>query len=76
MSRNNNYIVTDLLKARTVQPEQHPLLANESEQHSFLGNGREINNGTTSAARLQILDKLQLNSNRNGVFYGVRAEML
>jgi hypothetical protein len=39
-------------------------------QDSFLGNGRETNNGTTSVARQQILNKQQ----RNGVFYGVGAE--
>jgi hypothetical protein len=29
------------------------------KQHSFLGNGRETDNGTTSVARQQILNKLE-----------------
>jgi hypothetical protein len=45
------------LKVSNVEPEKQPLLANGSEQHSFLGNGRETDNGTTSVAREQILNK-------------------
>jgi hypothetical protein len=40
--------VAYLLKARTVEPEK---------QHSFLGNGSETNNGTTSVARERIINK-------------------
>jgi hypothetical protein len=46
------------------------------KQYSFLGNGRETNNGTTSIARQQILNMQQLNSNRRTVFCAVRAKML
>jgi hypothetical protein len=55
------------------EPAKQPLLANGSEKHSFLGNGLERNNGTTSVARQQIHDTRQLNgfnwrSNRGTVF--------
>jgi hypothetical protein len=47
------------------------------KQHSFLGNGRETNNGTTSVARQQILNKQQLIIGRGiSVFCAVRADML
>jgi hypothetical protein len=47
------------------------------KQYSFLGNGRETNNGTTSIGRQQTLDDKRLHSNEpthdrgtvgNGVF--------
>jgi hypothetical protein len=43
-------------QSKTVEPEKQPLLANGSET-TFLSNGAEIDNGTTSAARHQILNK-------------------
>jgi hypothetical protein len=46
-----------LLKARTVQPEKQPLLANDSETTFVSSNGRETDNGTTSVVRQQILNK-------------------
>jgi hypothetical protein len=52
-----NHIVAYLFKERTVEPEGWPLLANGSETTLFLGNGREMNNVTTSIARQQILNK-------------------
>jgi hypothetical protein len=48
--------VTYLFKARTVEPEKQPLLANSSET-TFLGNGHKTNSGTMSVARQQILNK-------------------
>jgi hypothetical protein len=39
------------------------------KQYSFLGNGGETNNGTTSIARQQILNKQKLISNRGMVFF-------
>jgi hypothetical protein len=51
--------VAYFLKARTAEPEKKPLQANGSEKHSFLGNGRETDNGTRPVARQQILDKQQ-----------------
>jgi hypothetical protein len=47
MWKDMNYIVPYLLKTRTVEPEKQPLLAN----------GLETDNGTTSVARQQILNK-------------------
>jgi hypothetical protein len=44
--RFNKNIVTYLLKARTVEPEKQLLL----KQHSFLGNGRKIDNGMLSVS--------------------------
>jgi hypothetical protein len=52
-----NYIVAYLLEARTMEPEEQPLLANGKETASFLGNGCEAYNGTTSVPRQQILNK-------------------
>jgi hypothetical protein len=49
---HNKNNMSYLLKARIVEPEEEPLLAT---QHSFLGNGRETNNGTTSVAEQQTL---------------------
>jgi hypothetical protein len=46
--------VAYLLKARTVEPEKQPLLA---LKYLFLGKGRKTNNGTTSVATQQILNK-------------------
>jgi hypothetical protein len=48
--------VAYLFKARTVEPEKQPLLANSSET-TFLGSGRKTNSGTMSVARQQILNK-------------------
>jgi hypothetical protein len=63
-NENSHDIVAYLLKVKIVEPGKQPLLANASEkQHSFVGNGREADNGTTSVARQQILDKRQLNGN-------------
>jgi hypothetical protein len=45
-------------------------------RYPLLGNDSETNKETTLAARQQILNKQQLNYNRNGVFYAVRVEML
>jgi hypothetical protein len=44
-----------------VELEREPLLASSSEkQRSFLGNGHETVNDTTSAVRQQILDNIRL----------------
>jgi hypothetical protein len=48
--------VSYLLKARTVEPEKQPLLANGSET-TFVSRQRPLNNETTSAARQKILNK-------------------
>jgi hypothetical protein len=45
------YTAAYLLQARSVEPEKQALLAKALKQHSFLGNGRETNNGATSVAR-------------------------
>jgi hypothetical protein len=45
-----------LLNAKTVEPEKQPLQANGSET-TFLSNGRETDNATTSAAKQKILNK-------------------
>jgi hypothetical protein len=45
------YIEAYFLKARSVEPEKQPLLANGSETKFVSGNGRETDNGTTSVAR-------------------------
>jgi hypothetical protein len=50
------YIMAYFNKARTVEPEKQPLLANDSETFG-LGNSRGTDNGTTSVARHQILNK-------------------
>jgi hypothetical protein len=50
-------IVGILLRARTVEPEKQPLPANGSETTFVLGNGLEIDNGTTSFATQEILNK-------------------
>jgi hypothetical protein len=39
VTRIRGNTVAYLLNARTVEPEKQPLLANDSDQHSFLGNG-------------------------------------
>jgi hypothetical protein len=57
--------VAYLLIARTMEPEKQPLLVKKTlKQRSFVGNGHETNNRTTSVARQQIIDKRQLNGNR------------
>jgi hypothetical protein len=42
--------VAYLLKARTVELEKQPLLANGYEKRSFLGKGHETENGMISFA--------------------------
>jgi hypothetical protein len=49
-------IVAYLLKARTVETEKQPLLANDSET-TFVSRQRTRNNGMTSVGRRQILNK-------------------
>jgi hypothetical protein len=45
-----------LLKARTVEPEKQPLLANGSEQHSFIGNGSlNVPAATDKHATIEVL---------------------
>jgi hypothetical protein len=79
-----------LLKPRNVEPEKQPLLVNDSETTS-VSRQQQRNNGATSVARKQIINKL-LRSNsfsnkhvpmetieqqqKNGVSCAVRAEML
>jgi hypothetical protein len=49
-----------------VEPEKQPLLANGSETTFVLGNGRETDNGTTSVARQQIINKQEWTLLGNG----------
>jgi hypothetical protein len=56
-------------RARTVE------LENSFEKHLFLGSGRGTSSGT-SAARQQVLNEQQLNSDKNGAFSVIHAEML
>jgi hypothetical protein len=55
--------VVYLLKARTVEPQQQPLLVNDSETTFISSHGRETDDGTTSVATQKIVNRQPLLGN-------------